>query len=243
MSPLATDRKRKRRKPRRESFNDLIKRSSIGAGLQDIKERGIDAHAADLAHEPKRLVDRFGGLGDVLDEAKKHFRGKTKRKGKAGLPGSDQVSSHAEYGGSEIELDGKMTFIGKNRRLSPTFTHWWKGLCSKLSAGPGTRCENPLPNIEAAHKAYLDNQGISVYAARLTKCRLENEAIFVLQNAELQRREAQHSVDLRNKLTGQDPRLKITRDALVSKLLDTARRLDRELAQLRQDLDRLRAFD
>jgi hypothetical protein len=60
---------------------------------------------------------------------------------------------------------------------------------------------------------------------------------------ELRQREAQHSVDLRNKLIGQDPRLKITRDALVSKLLDTARRLDRELAQLRQDLDRLRSFD
>jgi hypothetical protein len=56
-------------------------------------------------------------------------------------------------------------------------------------------------------------------------------------------REAQHSVDLRNRITGQDPRLKISRDALVSKLLDTARRLDRELAQLRQDLDRLRTFD
>jgi len=202
-----------------------------------------------------------------------------------------------KLGLSKIDVGAKMSFIGKDREISPTFSVWWKGLCNKLSAGPGTRHENPLPNIEAAHKAYMDNTSIGDYAAKIEELAMdllhrrvdpkigapsipkgkrtladiaknlstddliarrkqngwetnqypgdrlraieENQAI----DDELRQREAQHSVDLRNKVTGQDPRLKISRDALLSKLLDTARRLDRELAQLRQDLDRLRSFD
>lgn len=39
-----------------EPIADLIDRSSIGVGLRDIADRGIDAHAADLARElaPRR---------------------------------------------------------------------------------------------------------------------------------------------------------------------------------------------
>jgi hypothetical protein len=42
------------------SIDELIKRSSIGAALDDIKERGIDAHLADLEREmrPKRRRKR-----------------------------------------------------------------------------------------------------------------------------------------------------------------------------------------
>lgn len=38
------------------SIDELISRSSIGAGLRDIKERGIDAHLVDLEREmhPRR---------------------------------------------------------------------------------------------------------------------------------------------------------------------------------------------
>jgi hypothetical protein len=44
------------RRTKRLEFDDLIDRSSIGAGLRDIKERGIDAHLADLEREmrPRR---------------------------------------------------------------------------------------------------------------------------------------------------------------------------------------------
>lgn len=38
----------------REDFNVLIARSSIGAALLDIEKRGIDTHAADLAHAMNR---------------------------------------------------------------------------------------------------------------------------------------------------------------------------------------------
>jgi len=36
------------------TIKELIDRSSIGEGLRDIKERGIDAHAADLARKVSR---------------------------------------------------------------------------------------------------------------------------------------------------------------------------------------------
>ena len=40
----------------KEPIDELIERSSIGAAMRDIKERGIDAHLADLEREttPKR---------------------------------------------------------------------------------------------------------------------------------------------------------------------------------------------
>lgn len=44
-----------------EPIRDLIARSSIGAGLVDIKERGIDAHTADLERELDELPVEFGG--------------------------------------------------------------------------------------------------------------------------------------------------------------------------------------
>lgn len=37
-----------------KSFEDLLKRSSIGAALDDIKKRGIDAHLVDLENEMNR---------------------------------------------------------------------------------------------------------------------------------------------------------------------------------------------
>lgn len=39
------------RRSRREYFKGLLVRSSIGAALDDIKTRGIDAHLVDLEHE------------------------------------------------------------------------------------------------------------------------------------------------------------------------------------------------
>lgn len=44
------------RRSKREDFQALIGRSSIGQGLADIKKRGIDAHLRDLEREmfPKR---------------------------------------------------------------------------------------------------------------------------------------------------------------------------------------------
>lgn len=44
------------RRSQRADFDDLIARSSIGAALADIKERGIDAHLIDLEREmhPRR---------------------------------------------------------------------------------------------------------------------------------------------------------------------------------------------
>lgn len=44
------------RRAKREDFDALIARSSIGAAIADIKARGIDAHLADLerAMTPKR---------------------------------------------------------------------------------------------------------------------------------------------------------------------------------------------
>jgi hypothetical protein len=44
------------RRAKREDFEGLIARSSIGAAIADIKERGIDAHLVDLerAMQPKR---------------------------------------------------------------------------------------------------------------------------------------------------------------------------------------------
>jgi hypothetical protein len=46
------------RQARREDFDAVIARSSIGAALRDIEERGIDAHAADLAREMRRPSQR-----------------------------------------------------------------------------------------------------------------------------------------------------------------------------------------
>lgn len=44
------------RKAAREDFDGLLARSSIGAAIADIKQRGIDAHLADLEQElrPRR---------------------------------------------------------------------------------------------------------------------------------------------------------------------------------------------
>jgi hypothetical protein len=44
------------RRAKREDFDALIARSSIGAAIADVKARGIDAHLADLAREmtPRR---------------------------------------------------------------------------------------------------------------------------------------------------------------------------------------------
>ena len=39
------------RRSQRTDFDELIKRSSIGAAIEDIKQRGIAAHLADLEHE------------------------------------------------------------------------------------------------------------------------------------------------------------------------------------------------
>lgn len=39
------------RRAQREDFEGLIARSSIGAAIADIKERGIDAHLVDLERE------------------------------------------------------------------------------------------------------------------------------------------------------------------------------------------------
>ncbi len=39
------------------SVDSLIERSSVGAGLRDIEERGIDAHVADLAEEIHGTAD------------------------------------------------------------------------------------------------------------------------------------------------------------------------------------------
>jgi hypothetical protein len=48
------------RRARREDFEGLIARSSIGAAIADIKARGLDAHLRDLEHEmkPKRRANR-----------------------------------------------------------------------------------------------------------------------------------------------------------------------------------------
>lgn len=49
------------RRARREEFDGLIARSSIGAAIADIKERGLDAHLADLEREmnqPRRRHSR-----------------------------------------------------------------------------------------------------------------------------------------------------------------------------------------
>jgi hypothetical protein len=42
------------RRARRADFEDLIARSSIGAAIADVKERGIDAHLVDLEREMNR---------------------------------------------------------------------------------------------------------------------------------------------------------------------------------------------
>jgi hypothetical protein len=46
------------RRSRREDFEGLIARSSIGAAIADIKERGIDAHLVDLEREMSRPWQR-----------------------------------------------------------------------------------------------------------------------------------------------------------------------------------------
>jgi hypothetical protein len=45
-------------KPKKPKIDELIARSSLGAAMRDIEERGIDAHADDLAREmrPRRAV-------------------------------------------------------------------------------------------------------------------------------------------------------------------------------------------
>lgn len=50
------------RRARREDFDALIARSSIGAAIADVKARGIDAHLADLEREMhhRRRRDRTG---------------------------------------------------------------------------------------------------------------------------------------------------------------------------------------
>jgi hypothetical protein len=39
------------RRANRESFDDLLARSSVGAGIADVQKRGIDAHLVDLEKE------------------------------------------------------------------------------------------------------------------------------------------------------------------------------------------------
>lgn len=46
------------RRARREDFDTMIARSSIGAAVADIKERGLDAHLVDLERELKRPWQR-----------------------------------------------------------------------------------------------------------------------------------------------------------------------------------------
>lgn len=46
------------RRSRREDFDVLIARSSIGAALADVKTRGIDAHLADLERSTRKRVMR-----------------------------------------------------------------------------------------------------------------------------------------------------------------------------------------
>ena len=42
------------RRAKREEFDKLLERSSIGAAIDDVKERGIDAHLVDLEREMRR---------------------------------------------------------------------------------------------------------------------------------------------------------------------------------------------
>jgi hypothetical protein len=42
------------RRAKREELDKLIERSSIGVAIADVKERGIDAHLADLERETRR---------------------------------------------------------------------------------------------------------------------------------------------------------------------------------------------
>lgn len=46
------------RRAKREDFEGVIARSSIGAAIADIKERGIDAHLVDLEREMQRPWQR-----------------------------------------------------------------------------------------------------------------------------------------------------------------------------------------
>lgn len=51
------------RRAKRQDFEDLIARSSIGAAIEDIKTRGIDAHLVDLEREMNR---RWSGKRRVV---------------------------------------------------------------------------------------------------------------------------------------------------------------------------------
>jgi hypothetical protein len=42
------------RRSRREDFDALIARSSVGAALLDVEQRGIDAHLVNLKPQPRR---------------------------------------------------------------------------------------------------------------------------------------------------------------------------------------------
>ena len=57
------------RRARRLDFDALIARSSIGAAVADVKDRGIDAHLADLKHEQAR---RRGRKKKPKDTKKEH---------------------------------------------------------------------------------------------------------------------------------------------------------------------------
>lgn len=240
---------------------------------------------------------------------------------------------------SIIKLGGKMTFVGANRRMSPIFSVWWDGLLKALGD-----TDHPLPNIEAAHKAYMSGASIGTYAGEVQRLRdlhkvackatgyndvectcdeavdgsswyvkdvikrvkdisahrlvqhrqqneislgcgvgsavrtriaKENEAISnelarrrqldadSLLREEASRRQLDQQQRSRHTCVKQgtsrgchacntgvpypheseDDRLVTSRKALVEKITDAVRRIDRELAVVRQDLDRLRSFD
>lgn len=60
------------RRARRESFDDLLARSSIGAAVADVRARGIDAHLADLE---KELTPRKKRKPRLSTEDKAFMRG------------------------------------------------------------------------------------------------------------------------------------------------------------------------
>jgi len=62
------------RRYRRENFEELIARSSIGAAIADIKARGIDAHLVDLEREMRRPWQRDKSANAKKPAAKKSRR-------------------------------------------------------------------------------------------------------------------------------------------------------------------------
>ena len=65
------------RRSRREDFEGLIARSSIGVAIADIKERGIDAHLVDLERElnPRRPAKKKQKAKKLSPEEASFMRG------------------------------------------------------------------------------------------------------------------------------------------------------------------------